>query len=90
MHSNIAFLVHSKYSVPFICYHKCTDAFMQCICTSDGASEASERLRNYMYVSDLKINCIQIQSMQWYGTLNDSMTDKTLTLRELYEYASEA
>ena len=27
--------------------------------------------------------------MQWYGTLNDSMTDKTLTLRELYEYASE-
>ena len=27
--------------------------------------------------------------MQWYGTLNDSMTDKALTLREIYEYASE-
>ena len=26
--------------------------------------------------------------MQWYGTLNESMTDKTLTLREIYEYAS--
>ena len=38
--------------------------------------------------SDLKIN-LYIQLMQWYGTLNDSMTDKTLTLREFYEYASE-
>ena len=28
--------------------------------------------------------------MQWFGTLNDSMTDKTLTLREIYEYASWA
>ena len=29
--------------------------------------------------------------MQWYGTINDSMTDKTLTLRKNnnYEYASE-
>ena len=30
-----------------------------------------------------------IQSMQWYGTINDSMTDKTLILRKKYEYASE-
>ena len=28
--------------------------------------------------------------MQWYGTINDSMTDKTLILRKkIYEYASE-
>ena len=40
--------------------------------------------------SYLKINLYAyIQSMQWYGTLNDSMTDKALTLREFYEYASE-
>ena len=25
-----------------------------------------------------------IQSMQWYGTINDSMTDKTRTLRKIY------
>ena len=25
--------------------------------------------------------------MQWYGAINDSMTDKTLTLRKIYEYS---
>ena len=29
------------------------------------------------------------QSSGIYGTINDSMTDKTLTLRQIYEYASE-
>ena len=32
---------------------------------------------------------LHTQSMQWYGTINDSMTDETLTLRIIYEHASE-
>ena len=43
----------------------------------------------YMYIQVSKYICIHVQSMQWYGTINDSMTDKTLTLRKIYEYASE-
>ena len=43
----------------------------------------------YFHISKYICIHIRIQSMQWDGTLNDSMTDKTLTLREIYEYASE-
>ena len=71
---------------------KCTDkkynnVFVIYMHEREKRASASE-----IYVfSDLKIHqiCIHIQSMQWFGTLNDSMTDKTLTLREIYEYASE-
>ena len=39
--------------------------------------------------SGLKIHLhVHKQSMQWCGTINDSLTDKTLTLRKFYEYAS--
>ena len=40
--------------------------------------------QNDMYFQILKYICIHIQSMQWYGTLNDSMTNKTLTLRDFH------
>ena len=48
--------------------------------------------QKYMYFQVSKYICIYtyiIQSMQWYGTINDSMTDETLTLRKIYGYASE-
>ena len=61
-----------------------------CICNLYArASEASERFRNINIFRSPNYICIHIQSMQWYGTINDSMTDKTLTLRKVYEYASE-
>ena len=57
------------------------------------ASEASERLRN-IYFHDSKYIFIVIYNAVsfnylWYGTINDTYTDKTLTLRKIYEYASE-
>ena len=62
----------------------------KCMCNLYArASEASERLRNVCIFNISKYICIHIQPMQWYGTINDSLTDKTLTLRKTYEYASE-
>ena len=52
------------------------------------ASEASERLRNICIFRSQNTPAY-IQSMQWYSTINDSMTAKTLPLRKIYEYASE-
>ena len=60
--------------------------YLSFICTSERSERAPQK---YMYFQISKYICIHIQSMQWFGTLNDSMTDKTLTLREIYEYASE-
>ena len=62
-----------------------------CICNLYARASASERLKNYKYFQVSKYICRHtcIQSMQWYGIINDSMTDKTLTLRKIYEYASE-
>ena len=48
--------------------------------------------QQYMYFQVSKYICIHIQSMRCYGTLNYSTTEKTvktLTLRKIYEYASE-
>ena len=46
---------------------------------------ASERApQKYMYFQVSKCICMHIQSMQWYGTINDSMTDETLILRKNY------
>ena len=55
--------------------------YLSFICTS-------ERLRNIcIFRSQNTSVCIY---KKWYGTLNDSMTDKTLTLRKIYEYASDS
>ena len=77
---------------------KCTDRKKKsCICNLYArASEASERLRNIcifrsqntsacttsLVVYDFIYIQSHIQPMQWYGIINDSMTDKTLTLRK--------
>ena len=44
--------------------------------------------QKYMYFQ-VSNTSVYIQSMQWYSTINDSMTDKTLPLRKIYKYASE-
>ena len=47
--------------------------------------------QKYMYFQVSKYICIHNYTINAvvYGNINDSITDKTLTLREIYEYASE-
>ena len=51
--------------------------YLSFICTSERSERAPQK---YMYFQISKYICIHIQSMQWFGTLNDSSGVHTRTL----------
>ena len=69
---------------------KCTDRTKNHVYVFYMRERAKRASASEIYVfSGLKIHLHSYTTMHWYGTINDSMTDKTLTLRKIYENASE-